>query len=311
MRYHTILLEYDRKITFDKFADLLIHRIKRDTSANFWHHFLSVKKEAGESLADYVTRRSVDHFLMMCEQADPTPQNKYVPWIVRTYLKNGIARFEDIGSTCADYLEQFEDIKNSGYFKRPTTSPAMKEVADINRIRSLFELRSVLNAVSPAERISNNEKTRSEDRAFRENGEVEFIVDTAVVALLVPKTEAAAKFYGRNTQWCTSANRQNMFSVYNRKGPLFIILAKANNRRWQLHFGDMQFMDENDQPISSGDWEDIPDSLFQHREAILAFYEQMKNLTGAKLLTFRAFGYEELGAIARRIILARANETFE
>lgn len=49
-----------------------------------------------------------------------------------------------------------------------------------------------------------------------------------------------------NTRWCTAAKKDNMFDEYNKEGPLYIILHKPTNRRWQFHLRGQQFMDERD-----------------------------------------------------------------
>ena len=65
--------------------------------------------------------------------------------------------------------------------------------------------------------------------------------------VIVPKTEAAAKWFGKGTKWCTAADKDNMFDYYNKRGLLYIVFW--NGKKYQLHFESMQFMDERDQKI--------------------------------------------------------------
>jgi hypothetical protein len=49
---------------------------------------------------------------------------------------------------------------------------------------------------------------------------------------------AASCYFGKNTRWCTTSRdkNDNMFNAYNDDGDIFVILDKANNRRWQFFF---------------------------------------------------------------------------
>jgi hypothetical protein len=53
-------------------------------------------------------------------------------------------------------------------------------------------------------------------------------------------TEAAAKLYGKNTKWCTAAEKNNMFEHYKGQGNLYIIITQ-DGRKFQLHMEQPQF----------------------------------------------------------------------
>ena len=257
MRYQQLIFEYVRDKTLQNYGDALMARIKRDSSASWYTNFIGQYKSHKHegTLAEWVQKKSCGLFLMYCEEADPTPTHSYVRWMVQRYISGGIQRAEDIRSTCAEYLEQYEDIKRSGYFQR-TTDPVLKPMGDINKVKSLFDLRAILNSISPAERISNTAGEKKKEQDLIESGAATVVVDTENCKVVIPHTEEAAVYFGRNTQWCTSARRNNMFASYNKDGPLFIVLKKSTNQRWQFHLQSGQFMDENDEEITN--WSSIP-----------------------------------------------------
>lgn len=260
MRYRQVLNEYVREKTITNFADALYYKIKRDPSASFWATILGNSRKGGTegmSVTQWAKIEACRLFLRYCEEADPTPTNSYVVWIVKRYISGGIACLEDIRSTLADYLDEYDEIKKSGFFKR-TTNEMLKPLADINRIKSLFELRAFLNSVTPAERMSNTAADKKMEHDLITSGQAELLVDTPACRIVIPHTEAAAIYFGRNTQWCTSAKRNNMFQKYNVDGPLFIVLDKASNKRWQFHPSTEQFMDENDLQLDRIDWDKLP-----------------------------------------------------
>ena len=98
--------------------------------------------------------------------------------------------------------------------------------------------------------------------SFRANSEVRKLVD-AVKAnpeapvpednqwlVIIPHTQEASCYYGKNTQWCTAAtDSYNMFNHYNNQGPLFINIRKTDGKKFQFHFETNSFMDETDTPI--------------------------------------------------------------
>jgi hypothetical protein len=278
MRFKSILLEYIREKTIENYKDALWARMGADgsASAEYSHAIMVTKhpaKESGTTYREACKRNLAVRFLQTAESADPTPNNSYVQWVTTRYLSGGISRFEDIASSVSDNLAEYDELKRSGYFKR-ATGP-IKEAGDINRIKSLFELRAVVKQ-------GNNENIESQkviDKKLKTaliyNGHIEIIVDTPKCQVAIPHNEEAAQVLGRNTQWCTAARSNNAFRTYNAEGPLFVILDKPNNMRWQLHFETASFMDENDSRITDTGWFSLPSEAFS--EKALAFYQRQIN----------------------------------
>jgi len=83
-------------------------------------------------------------------------------------------------------------------------------------------------------------------------GHAEEILNNEQVRIVVPLDEAASKYYGQGTRWCTASINNNMFDSYNRDGPLYILIPKNplhQGEKYQIHFAEYQFMDETDQPV--------------------------------------------------------------
>lgn len=74
--------------------------------------------------------------------------------------------------------------------------------------------------------------------------------------VIVPKTQAAAMYWGKNTKWCTAADsKNNMFNTYNKKGPLFIAINKNNPKeKYQACFeaGEYKDINDNDNRVPEG-----------------------------------------------------------
>lgn len=222
MRYYQfkpILLEYRRDITADNIGDKLKIVASNDLT------FSNIPMD--DDVSDIVTV-----ILNGLEQADPTSNKKYTQWLARTYA-NGGYRFADIRSIVADALVKFEKLKN----QRVVTGAE----SDIGQYSNFDDFLVFINQYDLEEKQDNK-------------GLAKVLVDNSLVRIIVPEDEAAAKYYGRGTKWCTSANNDNMFTQYNDYGKLYIIIPKnavRNGEKYQYypHIPDY-IMDEADTLLS-------------------------------------------------------------
>lgn len=211
----TILLEYDRKKTLALFGEKIGKRLMDDPGAET------------ES-----TSRAIDRM----ERADPSSNKQFVRWIATKYANGGINSLEDLPRV-KDALQMFMDHQRE------------LDERDIGRYKTLNELESAVSRFETAE----EKDTRSEKKKLVDDGEAEMVYDSPELQVMIPKTVNASRVLGRNTKWCTAAKESNAFNTYNKSGPLYIILDKKGNRRWQLWMprnSRPQFMDSADQPIS-------------------------------------------------------------
>lgn len=191
------------------------------------HRVLSeAKSTADEVYQKYysdVDRKLFDAAL----KADPTTKNgytgKYAKWLLNL-ARHGKWKAGDAPETKAA-LERFMRIwKNL-------------EKKDIQQYDSIGELYDAVMQSEP-------QKTRKQTKADAEKVYEDF--DWTVI---VPKTEEAAKLYGKGTKWCTAADNNNMFEYYNENGPLYILISKKDGNKFQIHFSSNQYMDAEDEPF--------------------------------------------------------------
>lgn len=243
MRYHQLLLEYDHSKTVQNYGPGIIqHLIKDETTANGsgWFDYVEEYKESKIS-----AEKCASLFVTFVEKLDTTPNKKYVQWICRMYATGGIARVEDFYRT-REAIEHLHTLKTSGYFQR--NREAIPH-SDINRYRTLGELEEFLDSLDDRAVISNAEADRPDPNEYR------IILDTDRWRVVTPFTQNAASYFGRNTKWCTTSENGGMFTRYKNRGPLYIIIDKPKNRRWQWHFETRQYMNERDYPISIGSFD--------------------------------------------------------
>jgi hypothetical protein len=261
MRASEFLTEYNQDITVQKLGPALFQAIKKDkTTYPIMGRIKDMKNEPHEQTVILAVR--------MFAGADPTENNQYTEWLIRTYIREWNTgrgtKFEDVASTVQDYLEKFYKLTRRKMIEPPAN--------DINRYRTFKEF---LNIVSqyPDPQPTEKEKGRATE-IYQDNS----------IRVIVPEDQTAACYYGQGTQWCTSTTKgANYFDAYSSQAPLFIVLPlkpQHVGEKYQLHFvysigdrlitsdddydeayyeygedyiidneRDSQFMDERDDPV--------------------------------------------------------------
>lgn len=153
---------------------------------------------------------------------------KYLVWLARQYI--GLAfKMEDRFQVQED-LELFERVKSR------------LEIKDIGQY-TLPGLRAALRPYREVEVLSGGETER------RAKAGAEKLYDQDGILILQIKTKEAAMYYGANTRWCTAAKQHNMFDQYNKDGPLFVLIDKKKNKKYQWHIPSGQLMNEEDDAV--------------------------------------------------------------
>ena len=140
---------------------------------------------------------------------------------------------------------------------------------DILRYDKLMDLEDAVEAVT------GTKSKREEIRDVKHEG-ADKILDKGGVTVYHIKTEAAAKFYGKGTKWCTAADKNCQFRDYNKDGTLYVVFCKnsyGKPAKYQFHFESDQFMDIDNNDIDL-------EELVQHNRSLLDIPEwQGKNMT--------------------------------
>jgi hypothetical protein len=188
-----------------------------------------------EKDTSYKGEKDPKAILVKLQTADPT-KSKNLQYIVNMYIK-ALFKIEDL-SRLRDDLETFEKVKNKLSKK------------DLNAYKSLEEL---YDAIEPFQNTPQEASKKELSRAVKSGADA--IIDEPDFKVIIPRTEAASKLYGKGTKWCTSADKDCLFNHYNDQGDLYILMAKVNgkNRKFQFHYETESFMNERDAPVSQAD----------------------------------------------------------
>ena len=186
--------------------------------------------------------KSIKDLADIIENTYHVRSGEYVFWLLNRYVNEKISRWEDIGSRAIPAIEKFDLLK-----KKPKLQPPLP-TKDLNQIQSLSDLEDIVEKYQEKDLTSQTEKASAEEQKFYDTNQAELLYNDSTIKVVIPKTKEASMYFGRNTRWCTAAKNDNKFNYYNRKGPLYIVLIKPKNERYQFHFKTLQFMDEKDNP---------------------------------------------------------------
>lgn len=199
-------------------------------------------------------------------QFDPDGTKRNAQWLLNLLLKNNM-QLED--------LPEARDMITA-FMQHQRQLPA--EQRDLNRFKSLGDLEAALQPLKGTQVVSQRQADRQVEQGMYTQAQV--VYNDAQYRILIPKTVEAATYFGVNTRWCTAYTdpARNMFNHYAKQGPLYIVLDKANNRRWQFHFESDQFMDEMDRQINL-------QQFVQEHPAVAKFFESLDQ-NGEQVSTF-------------------------
>src|SRR3972149_11572692 len=198
-------------------------------------------------------------------EADPTIEKTYLNWIILSYLRGGIKKFEDIAST-GPALKKYKFLKGKHL-----------KLTSIDKFCGIVECTTVIEKINiHGDTVINKQQIpgledylgrfKDELKDFEieykeETKEYEKLVENDEVLIVHPLTERASRRYGKNTKWCVSADNDNMFEEYNKDGPLYMFIPKKEqhtSEKYAIHIFTGNFVDEEDNPVELG-W------LFQTR----------------------------------------------
>jgi len=219
MRIYELLLEYNEERLIHDFSDKLVKRY-------------------GD------VRATPEAIIQAIAKLDPTANKELTFWLAMNYANERIARWEDIASRAVPALLKFKAL-----LRKPNLQPPLS-VRDMNQIKGLSALEDITEQYEEKESVSNRVQASAEEQKFYDDGATELLYNDDQIKVVIPRTKAAAQFFGKGTRWCTAAENNNRFAEYNSKGPLYIVMLKGTNAKYQFHWESNQFMDAKDEGIN-------------------------------------------------------------
>jgi len=209
-----------------------------------------------ENVQGYDDEQIKTEFKSMLDEIISMTDNKdLIDFVMQLYLTGSMGvtnSMENIGRLI-DSAKKFKVLKENR--ENDGKQLSLKDFPSLSALEKFIDdKQGALQQIE--EKKMKRSKTSTVHKRLREKGEddVEVVLDEPNSKYMVyrPTTEAGSKFYGRNTQWCTAAEKHNMFCHYSQDGNLYIIQNKSNpNDKTQFHPNTMQFMNPQDEKVSA------------------------------------------------------------
>lgn len=173
-------------------------------------------------------------------------QGQALLWLIRAvHLNDSFAKALAIGRQ--DFSGTAKDLELFFQYKQEYKN-ALSE-SDINKIKSIEELKSVVDEARPKIEEYRDKKASKDAEAGQE-----ILRDDEEWKIAVIHNKGAACELGKQTDWCTAAPGLDYFEQYYKPNdPLFFFLNKQTGEKYQFHYGTSQFMDKNDVPLKTYD----------------------------------------------------------
>ena len=182
------------------------------------------------------------------EATDPTPKKVYVQWLLNSWEKKKGFLWEDIKTGAQSKVNQtivdFERLKKKLIRPDGTPDSAARSLMSYSTPGDLWL------AVKPFLDKEGLEGESISSRQHKRNIMAKAKLESRHLALDngveidIPYSVFAAKALGRNTKWCTSADKDNAFNEYASTGPVFIVTLPGGTR-FQGHYPCDDLFEEN------------------------------------------------------------------
>ena len=202
-------------------------RFYKDIPTNHYESIISVIQTGGDDFNDGMVL---------------SPESK---WALAIYRKNP-----------QQFLEDFYKLRNEngdGYLDIFVRAKERRIIsgteADLNQYKSIAELGHFVNSLD-YERIMGRTKGEQSNAINAAADQADFPYEDEVWKVVIPRTYDSSCYWGNGTEWCTATREtSNWYYKYTNDGPLYILINKESNNKFQFHFPSGQFMNEEDYEI--------------------------------------------------------------
>jgi hypothetical protein len=206
-------------------------RIQHLRSEHWPSAFMSAKRREGSAFS---LPGDLDEAWEAVRECDPSATGKHMSWLLGLLLTGGV-HTEDLGRVC-------KTLDLYGRFR--------SRLPEDRRSLSAYATEAGLSeALSPFVGSTGSREARRGERA-EVMSETDVLYDGPEGMVVSPKTERAARFWGRGTRWCTSADKQNAFETYARRGSLLISVPRGRKAvKHQVHARSRSLADASDRRV--------------------------------------------------------------
>jgi hypothetical protein len=194
--------------------------------------------------------KNISEFIKSILDSDIT-KGKYARFLIESFLNDKFLEEDLMGgldSTVGQTISLFDKHKNKLPVEQRSVYALNKETGEV-LYQSPGDLWNIVKQFQ--ENLSGHELKREQKNKIYDETKLYYEDEKTGLKVVNPLTEESAKWWGKGTRWCTSADKNNQFEYYNTIAPLLILLM-PNGEKLQLwrNGNEVQFMDEADNDVS-------------------------------------------------------------
>lgn len=177
------------------------------------------KKWPAIGIAEFKT---LDSLINKIAEVDPSRNGMYMPWIAKLIIADPKTNNPEDLSRVGTDLRNFENFKSR------------LEVKDINQYRSFSDLYSAIQPYVEAARKKADKPDKKQAALEKVRKDIITVYSGPEGWVRIPTTEAASRYLGQGTAWCTAyTDRKTHFEQYDKTDRLFVVYDKnlANKYR--------------------------------------------------------------------------------
>ena len=194
--------------------------------------------------------KDTSNFIQYILDADVT-KGKYARFLIEAFLNDKFLEEDLIGgleSTVGQAIRLFDKHKG----KLPVHERSVYTLNPETKLPLYQSPGDLWNSVKQYQgELSGKELKREEQEKIYRETEFVYKDEETGFQIVSPLTEESAKWWGKGTRWCTSAEKNNLFYNYAKDAPLFILLLSSGQKlQFWKNENNIQFMDEADNNVT-------------------------------------------------------------
>lgn len=243
---------------------------------------------------------------------DPTPQKKYVFYMIKEYLKQADDAGENVSNLSLQDLDMGILSPIFSYVTEYNTllNRIPQDKRDIYKL-SFEQLAEIVDDLNKSEGDSDRTSLRKRARETSDNFNELGILNVPGLSVVAPYSHDAICYYGQGTKWCVSMDTPSHWMGYyfNQNYTFYIISAVGENikkkiknyyqNKWEkMGLGKPAWNSKKRKWVLVKDGKDISEIAAQDEEEAANLFKQRLGLSSLSDYTIENYGYRNLYKVA-------------
>ena len=228
------------------------------------------------------------NFIDTISQRDPSGDNKYLDWMLNVAKawagfpdSSLVTRYNDMMiNTVTDFHnnlnkitpELIDELDELGELGRGDHPAEVKRFEKLRKAPKDIKSYPSLTTLDTVAKAAKSKLSKAEVKKLN----IEVLLNTSDLLVLIPKSHETSCYYGAGTRWCTTQKDPSYYNRYMGRGVLIYVISKkekSNNRWYKTAF----FIDRTDGSVSAFDAPDKPSTVKEAKEGLGKYWVAVRD----------------------------------